>query len=58
MREKVVNAIALSAIFVISSRNFTFSPPKPTNLSAFPQGDRPNSQFLGYGRLDFYGSRD
>lgn len=26
-------------------------------VTAFPQGDRPNSQFLGYGRLSFYDSR-
>ena len=26
-------------------------------VTAFPQGDRPNSQFLGYGRLNFYSSR-
>jgi hypothetical protein len=26
-------------------------------VTAFPQGDRPNSQFLGYGRLSFYNSR-
>jgi hypothetical protein len=26
-------------------------------VTAFPQGDRPNPQFLGYGRLSFYDSR-
>ena len=26
-------------------------------VTAFPQGDRPNSQFLGYGRLSFYDFR-
>ena len=26
-------------------------------VTAFPQGDRPNSQFLGYGRLSFYDLR-
>jgi len=26
-------------------------------VTAFPQGDRPNSQFLSYGRLSFYSSR-
>lgn len=26
-------------------------------VKAFPQGDRPNPQFLGYGRLNFYSSR-
>jgi hypothetical protein len=26
-------------------------------VTAFPQGDRPNSQFLGYGRLSFYNFR-
>lgn len=26
-------------------------------VTAFPQGDRPNSQFLGYGRLSFYSLR-
>jgi hypothetical protein len=26
-------------------------------VTASPQGDRPNSQFLGYGRLSFYDSR-
>ncbi|PZV12527.1 MAG: hypothetical protein DCF20_17535 [Pseudanabaena sp.] len=42
---------------LIPVQNPRYSDTYMFGVTAFPQGDRPNPQFLGYGRLSFYESR-